>query len=108
MNIFALPGINQKTERWAANLLNELAAPGRTLTVQHYLHWDCEDTQCLNLHGEVDRLQGCEIDLLVAKSLGVMIGLQACSTGVISPSAPCSSARRSPRCARKTLTSNSW
>ena len=85
MNIFALPGINQKTERWAANLLNELAAPGRTLTVQHYLHWDCEDTQCLNLHGEVDRLQGCEIDLLVAKSLGVMIGLQACSTGVISP-----------------------
>ncbi|RPH44075.1 MAG: hypothetical protein EHM86_00255 [Desulfobulbaceae bacterium] len=85
MNIFALPGINQKTERWAANLLNELAAPDRSMTVQHYRHWDSDDAQCLSLHDEVDRLKGCDIDLLIAKSLGVMIGLQACDQGLITP-----------------------
>lgn len=32
-----------------------------------------------------ERLQGCEINLLIAKSLGVMIGLLACSKAMISP-----------------------
>ncbi len=86
MNIFALPGINQKTEKWAANLLQELAAADRHLTVQHYGHWDNGGDQCLNFHGEVERLQGCDIDLLIAKSLGVMIGLMACSRDLIRPS----------------------
>lgn len=85
MNIFALPGINQKTERWAANLLNELAAPDRTMMVQHYRHWDCDEAHCLDLPGEVERLKGCEIDLLIGKSLGVMIGLQACGNALIAP-----------------------
>lgn len=85
MKIFALPGISQKTERWATNLLHEFAAPDHAMTVQHYLHWDCDDTHCLSLDQEVDRLRGCEMDLLVAKSLGVMIGLTACSRGIIAP-----------------------
>jgi hypothetical protein len=85
MKIFALPGISPKTERWAANLLKEFEASDRTMTVQRYKHWDCDDSQCLNLRDEVDRLQGCEIDLLIAKSLGVMIGLSACGKGIISP-----------------------
>jgi hypothetical protein len=85
MNIFALPGINQKTEKWAANLLQEFAAENRKMTIQHYGHWDGSGDQCLNFHGEVERLQGCDIDLLIAKSLGVMIGLVACSRGIISP-----------------------
>ena len=85
MNIFALPGINQKTEKWAANLLQEFAADDRNMTVQHYGHWDGGGEQCLNFQGEVERLRGCEIDLLVAKSLGVMIGLVACSRGIIAP-----------------------
>ena len=86
MNILALPGISAKTERWATNLLNELAAPDRTMTVQRYQHWDCGDAeQCLNMTGEVGRLQGCAVDLLIAKSLGVMIGLQACAQGFITP-----------------------
>jgi hypothetical protein len=86
MNIFALPGISPKTERWATNLLKELEAPDRTMHVQRYRHWDCGDTeQCLNLQDEVLRLQGSAIDLLLAKSLGVMIGLQACSKGLIAP-----------------------
>lgn len=85
MDIFALPGISQKTERWAVNLLNELTAPDRTMTVQHYSHWGCDEVQCLNLENEVERLKGCRMDLLVAKSLGVIIGLTACSRGLISP-----------------------
>lgn len=85
MNIFALPGISPKTERWAANLLKELEAPDRTMTVQHYKHWDCDDRQCLDLSGEIERLRDCRIDLLVAKSLGVMIGLSACGKGMIAP-----------------------
>nr|AOO54687.1 hypothetical protein [uncultured bacterium] len=85
MNIFALPGINQKTEKWAANLLQEFAADDRKMTVQHYGHWDGGGDQCLNFLGEVERLQGCDIDLLIAKSLGVMIGLVACSRGIIAP-----------------------
>ena len=85
MKIFALPGISQKTERWATNLLNEFASAEHTMTVQHYLHWDCDDSHCLSLDEEVERLRGCEIDLLVAKSLGVMIGLTACSREIITP-----------------------
>ncbi|MBU1566168.1 MAG: hypothetical protein KJ630_11130 [Proteobacteria bacterium] len=86
MNIMALPGINPKTERWATNLLKELEAPGRTLQVQRYKHWDCADAeQCLDLNEEVQRLKGCAINLLVAKSLGVMIGLQACNKKMITP-----------------------
>jgi hypothetical protein len=86
MNIFALPGINQKTEKWASNLLQEFAAADRKMTVQHYGHWDNGGDQCLNFHGEVERLKGCDIDMLIAKSLGVMIGLVACSKGIIAPS----------------------
>jgi len=85
MNIFALPGINQKTEKWAANLLKELEGPDRNMTVQHYAHWDGGGDQCLDFNGEIENLKGCDIDLLIAKSLGVMIGLVACSQGVIAP-----------------------
>jgi hypothetical protein len=85
MNIFALPGISPKTEKWAANLLKEFEAPGKTMAVQHYAHWDCDDSACLSLANEVERLRGCEVDLLIAKSLGVMIGLTACSKAILSP-----------------------
>lgn len=85
MNIFALPGISPKTEKWAANLLKEFEGPERTMAVQHYSHWDCDDTACLSLVNEVERLRGCAVDLLIAKSLGVMIGLTACNRGILSP-----------------------
>ena len=86
MNILALPGISPKTEKWATNLLNELTGPDRTMTVQRYKHWDCEDPgQCLELEGEVRRLAGAPVDLLVAKSLGVIIGLQAGARKLIVP-----------------------
>ncbi len=86
MNILALPGINPKTEKWATNLLNELQAPGRFLLVQKYKHWDCFDSElCLDLPGEVLRLEGLAANLLIAKSLGVIIGLQACGKKIITP-----------------------
>lgn len=85
MNIMILPGISQKTEKWAADLLTELAVPDSTATIQHYSHWACADDQCLKLEKEIERLQGCTVDLLLGKSLGVMIGLLACQRGVISP-----------------------
>lgn len=86
MNIFALPGISPKTESWATKLLGELAGPARIMTVQRYKHWDCDHgEQCLDLAGEVQRLAGAQIDLLIGKSLGVMIGLSAGEKKVIAP-----------------------
>ncbi|MBB5348462.1 hypothetical protein JWG42_08575 [Desulfoprunum benzoelyticum] len=85
MHIYALPGINQKTEKWATNLLKELEGPDRTMTVQHYAHWDGGGEQCLDLKGEIESLNGRDIDLLIAKSLGVMIALIACDKGIIAP-----------------------
>ena len=86
MNILALPGISQKTEKWANSLLAELAAAERIMTVQRYLHWECgEGEQCLKLAEEVERLRGVAVDLLVAKSLGTMIGLAACGKNLITP-----------------------
>ncbi len=85
MNILALPGISQKTEKWANALLAELAVEKSTVMVQHYLHWDCGDDQCLKFAEEVERLRGMAVDLLVAKSLGTMIGLAACEAKLIAP-----------------------
>ena len=85
MNILALPGISQKTEKWANTLLAELAFEKSTRTVQRYLHWDCGDDQCLKFAEEVERLRGIAVDLLVAKSLGTMIGLAACEAKLITP-----------------------
>lgn len=86
MHILALPGISPKTEKWATNLVNELAGPDRTTTVQRYKHWDCDTPdQCLDLEGEIGRLAGMQVDLLLAKSLGVIIGLQAGGQHLISP-----------------------
>lgn len=86
MNILALPGISPKTERWATGLLNELTGPDRTMTVQRYKHWDCDNPeQCLDLDGEVQRLNGSPADLLIAKSLGVIVGLQAGEKKLIAP-----------------------
>lgn len=85
MHILVLPGINQKTEKWATNLLKEFEGPDRTMTVQHYAHWDGGGEQCLDFNGEVEHLRGRDIDLLIAKSLGVMIGLVACDRGIIAP-----------------------
>lgn len=85
MNIIVLPGISQKTEKWAANLLTEMAVPDSTATIQRYIHWQCAGDQCLQLENEIERLQGCAADLLIGKSLGVIIGLLACQRGVIRP-----------------------
>lgn len=38
--MLVLLDISQKTEKWACNFLAALAASQRTMTVQHYLHWD--------------------------------------------------------------------
>jgi pimeloyl-ACP methyl ester carboxylesterase len=85
MNVFVLPGNNSQTESWAVNLLKELEAPHWTTRVQHYKHWDSDETQFVNIKDEVERLQGCRIDLLMAKSVGVRIGLLAYTQGIIAP-----------------------
>lgn len=56
MNIFALPGINFITKRWATNLLNELVGQDPTMTVQPYNHWDCDIVgSCASLRGKSPR-----------------------------------------------------
>ncbi len=85
MNVFVLPGNNPQTESWAVNLLKELEAPHWTMRVQHYQHWDSDETPFVNIKDEVERLRGCGIDLLMAKSVGVRIGLLAHAQGIIAP-----------------------
>ncbi|MEW5959154.1 MAG: hypothetical protein AB1801_15605 [Chloroflexota bacterium] len=85
MNILVLPGNNPQTESWATHLLKELETPNWTMGVQHYKHWDSDEAQFVNINDEVERLQGCQIDLLMAKSAGVMIGLLAYAKGIIAP-----------------------
>lgn len=85
MNICFLPGINQKTEKWAANLLQELSFPDSSATIQRYTHWECADDQCLKLENEIERLQGCAVDLLIGKSLGTIVGILACQRKIIAP-----------------------
>lgn len=85
MKIHVLPGIKQKTEAWAYKLLKELVTGDSTATVQRYLHWDSGEDSCLKSGDELERLKGCDMDLLIGKSLGVMLGLQACNKGIVSP-----------------------
>jgi len=85
MKIQVLPGISQKTEKWAQNLLRELALPESDAVIQRYSHWECEDEQCLQLENEIERLRGTEVELLIGKSLGVIVGLQACRRAAIAP-----------------------
>lgn len=85
MNILLLPGIQQKTEKWGEGLIAELALPDSTSTVQRYSHWEGGGEQCMMMPAEIARLQGQTVDLLIGKSVGVMVGLLACRQGVLSP-----------------------
>ena len=85
MKIHVLPGIAPKTEAWSRKLLQELALPASETTIQHYLHWDCAGDSCLKAAEEIARLEDSQVDLLIGLSLGTMLGLSACSKGIISP-----------------------
>ncbi|SHO50447.1 hypothetical protein [Desulfopila aestuarii] len=86
MNILLLPGINQKTEKWGASLISELALPDSSVTIQRYGHWDgTGGEQCMMMEAEIERLRGVEVDLLIGKSVGVVVGLLACQKSVIAP-----------------------
>lgn len=83
MKIMLLPGINQKTEKWAAGLISELALPNSTATIHRYSHWEGDGEQCMMMEAEIDRLHGAEVDLLIGKSVGVAVALLACRQGRI-------------------------
>ena len=85
MKILSLPGMQPKTEKWAAGLISELALPDSTAVIQRYSHWEADGEQCMMLESEVQRLQDVEVDLLIGKSLGVVVGLLACRQGLIHP-----------------------
>lgn len=86
MNILFLPGIAQKTEAWAEKLMQELAFTHCQLTIQRYDHWDSEGEGCMQLEREIDKLHGAaQVDLVLAKSIGVVVALMAINRGVIRP-----------------------
>lgn len=85
MNILLLPGIQQKTEKWASGLISELALPDSNPTIQRYGHWDGDGEQCMMTASEIERLKGLEVDLLIGLSVGAMVGLLACRQGAIAP-----------------------
>ena len=75
MKLIALPGQNQATEPWLAEIVGLVTTSGDTVDQLHYRHWD-EPGQPDVAH-EASRIANLQCDLVIAKSLGTLIALTA-------------------------------
>ena len=75
MYTIGLAGNNPTTEAWMRSLLDALPNSHAKSYVLHYGHW--EDGSRYDVAREAAKLQDTEPDLVLAKSLGVMIALDA-------------------------------
>ena len=83
MNVIGLAGNDPATEAWMQSLLDALpdASPGSF--VAHYRHWD--DGSRYDVAREAATLHAASPDLVLAKSLGVVIALFANAHGGFAP-----------------------
>ncbi len=75
MKLIALPGRDQATEPWLAEIIRLVATSGDTVDQLHYRHWD-EPGEPDVVH-EASRIADSQCDLVIAKSLGTLIALTA-------------------------------
>ena len=75
MKLIALPGQNQATETWLAELVGLVTTGEDTLQQLHYRHWD--ESGEPDVAHEAARIADSQCDLVIAKSLGTLIALTA-------------------------------
>jgi hypothetical protein len=75
MKLLGLPGRNIETERWLRSVLDALRLGATSVEVVHYRHWDVAGEP--DVVHEAQRLRDARPDLLVAKSLGTMVSIEA-------------------------------
>lgn len=79
MNLIGLPGRNSETRAWLENLASSLKLGQRDVHVAHYRHWDTGAEPDVGF--EAGMVQGSAADLVIAKSMGTMVILQAYALG---------------------------
>ena len=80
MRVLGLPGRDQRTEQWLRQLLGGIDVG--EANVVHYRHWEGGDP---NMQEEAQRLAGQQPELVVAKSMGTLVGTLAFQTGLVRP-----------------------
>ncbi len=75
MKLIALPGQNQATEPWLAEIVGLVTTSGDSVDQLHYRHWDKSGEP--DVAHEASRIADSQCDLVIAKSLGTLIALTA-------------------------------
>ncbi len=75
MKLIALPGQNQATEPWLAEIVGRVTTGEDTVDQLHYRHWD--EPGAPDVAHEASRIADSQCDLVIAKSLGTLIALTA-------------------------------
>jgi hypothetical protein len=79
LDLVGLPGHDPQTEAWLQALLHKLEFGQQASRVAHYRHWDGGEP---DLNFEAAAVQASEDDLVIAKSMGTMVLLQAYGSGL--------------------------
>ncbi len=82
MNIVGFPGINPQTEQWIKDLIQALDLGHTSTYVHRYHHWDNPGTK-MNLDNELASIAKEEVDVVIAKSVGVVLALTGKAKGLI-------------------------
>jgi len=75
MKILGLPGVNPVTLDWMRSLLAALSAPDDEISIREYRHW--REGVDADRGFEASRLEGLAADLVVAKSMGTLVAVEA-------------------------------
>jgi hypothetical protein len=76
MRIFCLPGNSPSTYQWLVNLTTTLDLGQSSVEIQKYPWWEDED-KGIDVPGETEKARTVAADLVIAKSLGTVIALEA-------------------------------
>ena len=83
MNILLLPGANRNSLYWFSELQQQLDIANHSCSKHSYSFWQNVNTEP-NLNREISQLPTLEFDLVIAKSLGTLIFLQAAAHSLLS------------------------
>jgi hypothetical protein len=78
MRILGLPGNHPSTYAWMADLVRCLETPNSFSYIQRYACWHERESD-LDLHREAAAARSLQPDLVIAKSIGTLVALEAFS-----------------------------
>lgn len=76
MKVLLLPGVNPKTETWIRELTHHFGISTNQSCLHRYLFWENPD-QSKSLRQEIENLPKDHYDLVLAKSVGSLVLMQA-------------------------------